>query len=123
MKEINVPHCCQFIIPQLKHCCSATCTVSFSAINSRKILNLKQQQACKYDHIGSCTLAKVLGKNVSDGDDNSLDYVLAFATLVGVTQTGSFLFVSHHPRWPRQVQSRVAVTGIIKLHFANGNEA
>ncbi len=27
--------------------------------------------------------------------------VLALATLGGVTQIGSFLFVSHCPRWPR----------------------
>jgi hypothetical protein len=85
MLEINVPHCCQFIVPQLKHCCSATCTVRFSPNNSSKIFDLKEQQKCKYVFKGSCTLAKVLGKNVSDGDDKRLDYVLVFATLGSAT--------------------------------------
>jgi hypothetical protein len=30
--------------------------------------------------------------------------VLRLATFGGVTQIGPFQFVSHHPRWPRQVQ-------------------
>jgi hypothetical protein len=47
------------------------------------------------------------------------DYVLALATLGSATQTGSFVFVSHHPRRPRQGKSCV----IFALNFANGNMA
>ncbi len=47
--------------------------------------------------------------------------VLALATLGGTTEIGSFLFLSHRPRWPRQVQSHVAVVGIIAINFANEN--
>ncbi len=31
--------------------------------------------------------------------------VLALASLVEAAEIGSFLYMSHHPRWPRQVQS------------------
>jgi hypothetical protein len=68
---------------------------------------------------GWCTLAKFLGKIVSDGDSNRLGYVLALATLGGVTQVESFLFMLHHPRWPRQIQSHIPVIGLIVLHFTN----
>ncbi len=51
------------------------------------------------------------------------DYVLALATLGGVTQIGSFLFVQCHPRWSKQVQLSVAVARVIALKFANGNAA
>ncbi len=56
---------------------------------------------------------------------------IAFLNCLGcMTQIGSFLFMSHRSRWPRQVQwwlSCVAVAGIIvdifALNFANVNTA
>ncbi len=55
---------------------------------------------------------------------------LALAPLGGVTEIGSFLFMSHHPIWPRQLSSdchvsllSVTVTSVITLTFANGNTA
>jgi hypothetical protein len=50
-------------------------------------------------------------------------YVLALATLSSTTQIGSFLFVLVRPWRPRQGESRVTVTGVITLNFANGNTA
>ncbi len=47
-------------------------------------------------HIDKVVWAKMSAK--------ATDYVLALATLDYATQIGSFLFVWHHPRWPRQVQ-------------------
>ncbi len=54
--------------------------------------------------------------------------ILAWATLGGMTEIGSFLFLLCCPRWPRQVSSdcrvllsHAAVSGIIMLTFANGN--
>jgi hypothetical protein len=70
---------------------------------------------------GSCTLAKFLGKNISDGDGDGLDHALALATLGGATQGGSFQFVSNCPRWQSQVQSHVTVAGVMELHFAKGS--
>jgi hypothetical protein len=56
--------------------------------------------------------------------------VLAMATLADATQIGLFLFMSHHPRWPWQVEgwlALVAVIGIfvrnIELNIANVNMA
>jgi hypothetical protein len=57
--------------------------------------------------------------------------VLALATLGGTTQKDHFYFLPHHPRWPRQVQSHVAidinvcvgVAGVIALNSANVNIA
>ena len=44
--------------------------------------------------------------------------VLALATLGSVTQIGSFLFVSHHPRWPRQGRKAISCHDIADI-FAN----
>ncbi len=45
----------------------------------------------------STHLQRFLGKMSA----KATDYVFALATLVYATQIGSFLFVSHRPRWPR----------------------
>ncbi len=41
---------------------------------------------------------------LSKMQETATDYVLALATLGKTTHIGSFLIVSGHPRWPRQVQ-------------------
>jgi hypothetical protein len=63
-----------------------------------------------------------IGK-VSLGKTSAIEteYVLALATLGGTTQVRSFLFVSNCQRKPMQVQSHVAVAGVIALNLANGN--
>jgi len=53
---------------------------------------------------GLCTLAKFVGENVSNSDKQQTGNVLVLATLGSVTKIGSFLFVSHHPRQPREIQ-------------------
>jgi hypothetical protein len=70
----------------------------------------------------------LLAKLLATVTRNSNVTVLALATLYGAIQIGLFLFISHRPRWPRQVSgdcrmslSRVTVVGIITLTFVNGN--
>jgi hypothetical protein len=46
-------------------------------------------------YIGRVSLAKTSA--------TMTDYVLAFATLGSTAWIGLFLFVSHHPMWPRKV--------------------
>jgi hypothetical protein len=66
------------------------------------------------------------GKNISDIVMQVMRYnyfLLALATLGDAIQIEMILFVLHCPGWPSQVQSHVAVAGIIALTFANLNTA
>ncbi len=50
-------------------------------------------------------------------------FLLALATLGDAIQIEMILSVSRRPGWPSQVQSHVAVAGVIALTFANVNTA
>jgi hypothetical protein len=66
------------------------------------------------------------GKNVGNSDRQQKDYVLALATLGGMTKTEMILSVPCRPRWPRQARMVISccnIMGIIALNFANGNTA
>jgi hypothetical protein len=54
--------------------------------------------------MGSFTLATFVSETFGNSDTWQSTTVLALATLGDAAQIGSFLFGSHWPRWPRQVQ-------------------
>ncbi len=54
---------------------------------------------------GSFTLVTFVSQTAGISDRGCHLTVLALATLGGATQIGSFLFMSCHPRWPRQVSN------------------
>jgi hypothetical protein len=71
-----------------------------SAGHSVKVCSCLNQK-----HYGSFTLATFVSETAGDSDTQHHLTVLALATLGGTTQIGLFLFMSHCPRWPRQVSS------------------
>ncbi len=52
-----------------------------------------------------------------------IHYLLALDTLDDATEIGSFLLMSHHPRWPRQICSDCRCCRHYRVTFANVNTA
>jgi hypothetical protein len=72
---------------------------------------------------GSFTLVKFVSKTVGNSDMPLSLLYLPRPPRVVQHKIEMILSVSCHPRQPRQVQSGVAVAGIIVLTFANGSTA
>ncbi len=72
---------------------------------------------------GSFTLAKFVKRHCQRQWHATVTIELALANLGDATQIGSFLFMSLHPRWPRQISSDCRCRRHYCMTFSNVNMA